>query len=187
MFERYDERARRTVFFARWWALNRKAPKIGTCDLILGAAQESRREDSPLCWMNLDFQRVVALFADGVVCVQKPEDKDLALSDASKRALAYTAEEAKRDGRYSIDAYHLVRGVLRTNDATAKTMVEAGWNLDSLRTASREANRNIPDVRARQTNFQMLRWRLLRIPRYVVWGIAFLGFLAAILYLRSQN
>jgi ATP-dependent Clp protease ATP-binding subunit ClpC len=190
VFERYTEPARRTIFFARWWALNRKASLIEPSDIILGAAQQARRESSQLRWMKLDYERIVTLFAEGVVVVEKPDAKDLPLSDESKMALAYAAEEAEIDRRYSLEVYHLVRGVLRTNGHTAKALSSAGINLDVLRDGSGEANRNLPDAQLRlrlKTQLQLLHWRIFSKYKWLTAGFAFLGFVAAIFYLRSQN
>jgi len=191
VFERYTESARRVIFYARWWALNRKATQIETSDLILGAAQEARREDSPLQWMNLNYQQMVALFAEGVVCVAAPEAKDLPLSSSSKRALAYAAMETDLDWRYSLEVYHIVRGVLRNGDPVAKTTVEAtGCTLKGMREGSREANRNITDARRQlklKTGLQLLKIRASLIPWYIRYGLLLAVIVAAILYLRSQN
>jgi len=190
LFERYTESARRTIFYARWWALNRKAARIETCDIVLGAAQETRKEDSPFRWMNLDYPRIVTVFADGVVLVEKPEEKNLPLSDSSKRALAYAVEEAKLDRRYSIDVHHLLRGVLRTDDRFAKNFAETGYPLEALREASKNANKDIPDARIQRrlkTSLGLLSWKMFSIREYLVLGFAFLAFLATVLYLHFQN
>lgn len=190
MFERYTEPARRTIFFARWWALNRKASEIEPSDIILGAAQESRRLSDRLQWMNLDYERMVALFAEGVVPVEKPEAKDLPLSRQSKIALAYAADEVKLDRRYSIEVYHLVRGVLRADSSTAKALSDAGCTLDSLRKGSLQANRDIPDAHLRlkiKTQIQLLRWRAFNKYEWLTAAFVVIAFVGTILYLRSQN
>jgi len=190
VFERYTEPARRTIFLARWWALNRKTITIDTSDLILGAAEETSRSSSKLHWINLDYPRIVALFAGGVVVEQNPNAKDLPLSDSSKRALAYAVEEAERDGRYSIDVHHLVRGVLRTGDTAAKALGEAGYTLESLRKSSVDTNRAIPDATTRakfKRTLYLRGWRLWRTRSTLILGIAFLLFVAAIAYLHYQQ
>src|ERR1019366_5354418 len=112
---------------------------------ILGAAQEARRSSEHLNWMNLNYDGIVALFGEGVVLVPNPDAKDLPLSRESKISLAYAAEEVELDQRYSLEVYHLVRGVLRTNGHTAKTLSDAGFTLDFLRQGSMGANRSQPD------------------------------------------
>ena len=192
MFERYTESARRAIFYARWWALNRAVAKIEVSDLILGIAQAARRPDHRLGWMNLDSNRMTALFAPGVKCVKNPKPKDLPLSDSTKRALAYAAMEADLDERHSLAVYHLLRGVLRTEDPAAKAMLEAGYSLEALREGSRHANQILADASRKLRLKNTLRdlwwgiwWRISHLPWYV--GIAFVAFIAAILYLRSQN
>lgn len=190
MFERYTEPARRTIFFARWWALNRKASEIEPADIILGAALEVRRLSEHLQWMNLDRDHLIKMFAEGVVTIEKPEEKHLPLSHESKHALAYALEEVNLERRYSLEVYHLVRGVLRTNCATAKALSDAGFTLEVLRKGSRKANQSLPDahlsVRMKR-QLRLLSWRMLSIREWLVLGFALLAFVSAILYLRSQN
>ena len=143
-----------------------------------------------LQWMNLDRDRLIKMFAEGVVAIEKPKERQLPLSNESKCALAYAAEEATLDGRQSLEVYHLVRGVLRTDGLTAKALSDAGYNLEVLREGSRKANQNLPDaqlsVRVRR-QLRRLTWRMFSVREWLVLGFALLAFVGAILYLRSQN
>ena len=63
-----------------------------------------------------------------------PKATELALSNASKRALAYTAMEADELGSTPIDTDHLVLGLLREEECFAATLLEevgvelaSGW------------------------------------------------------------
>ncbi len=190
MFERYTEQARRTIFFARWWAENRDATQIEPSDIIVGAAREASRLPEHLAWMNLDYDRITTLFGETIVQVEKPDSKDLRLSQESKIALAYAAEEVELDHRYSLEVYHLVRGVIRANGQTAKTLAGVGCNLEFLREGSRKANQNLPDARFRlrlRTQLHLMRWRIFSRYKWLTAGIALLAFTAVIIYLRSQN
>jgi len=178
------------IFFARWWALNRKAAQIDTCDLILGAAQETKKPEHNPYGMGFDLPTIVTLFAHGIELVEQPEPKDLPLSYSSKRALAYAAEEAGLDGLYSIDVHHLVRGVLRNADETSKTMAEQGYTLSSLRKSSWQVNQAIPDKSGRHqptTRLQLIGWRMSRIPKIPLVVTALLILAAAIAYLHYQQ
>jgi ATP-dependent Clp protease ATP-binding subunit ClpC len=189
VFERYSEPARRTIFFARWWANNRKSREIEPSDIIIGAAWEVRRHSQQLEWMNLDYESMVALFGGGVVRVEKRQAKDVSLTKESKIALAYAAQEVELDSRFSLEVYHLVRGVLRTDCHAAKTLSSAGFTLDSLREGSRDANRNLSDVPFHtkvKWQLQRLRW-MFSLREWLTLGFALLALIATILYLRSQN
>jgi len=189
LFERYSEPARRTIFFARWWANNRKSGEIEPADIIIGAAREVRRHSQQLEWMNLDYDGMVALFGEGGVLVEQPQAKDVSLSKESKIALAYAAQEVELDERFSLEVYHLIRGVLRTDCQTAKTLSGTGCTLDSLREGSRDANRNLPDVPFHtkvKWQLRRLRW-MFSIREWLTLGFALLALIATILYLRSQN
>jgi hypothetical protein len=100
MFERYNEQARRAIFFARWWALNRAAAaRIEAKDLVLGIVHEKPADGSPYLQLYAQREALTGLFAAGIVTVVQPAVRDIPLSDDSKRALAYAAQEADRDGR----------------------------------------------------------------------------------------
>jgi hypothetical protein len=62
-----------------------------------------------------------------------PTSVDLPLSDASKRILAYSAEEAERLAHPCIDAAHLFLGLLREPGPAAETLTERGVTLEAAR------------------------------------------------------
>lgn len=52
MFERYTERARRVIFFARYEALSRNAPAIETSDLLIGMTYDKHQPDCPFAFLH---------------------------------------------------------------------------------------------------------------------------------------
>src|ERR1051325_7046753 len=97
VFERYSESARRVIFFGRYAALQAAARRISPAHLIIGVIYELHRNtrqlesvfrlharETELC-ESLGF--VIKQSADPVSPVQLP------LDDASKRVLAFAAEE----------------------------------------------------------------------------------------------
>jgi ATP-dependent Clp protease ATP-binding subunit ClpC len=96
MFERYTEKARRVIFFARYEASQFGSPYIETEHLLLGVLREDKSV-STRAIPNLDaesFRQEIerATLTRKVV----PTSVDLPLSNESKRVLHYAAEEAAR-------------------------------------------------------------------------------------------
>lgn len=118
MFERYTEGARRSIFFARYEASQFGAREITTEHLLLGLL----RDDSPV------IQRLLSLRAGAIrrqIEEHNPPQKpiptniDLPLTEASKRVLAYAAEEAERLHHRYIGSEHLLLGLLREEECLA--------------------------------------------------------------------
>jgi ATP-dependent Clp protease ATP-binding subunit ClpA len=135
MFERYTEKARRTIFFARYEAIQCGSPYIESEHLLLGLL----REDSALftAITNLDLnedtlrQQIVAAHPAGKVL---PKDTDVPLSNECKRILAYTAEESVLLGDRYIGTEHLLLGILRDDGSfAAKLLRQCGADLTTIR------------------------------------------------------
>src|ERR1051326_7974869 len=120
MFERYTEKARRVVFFARYEASQFGSPYIESEHLLLGLI----REDKGLT--HRFFQSVESIDEirrqiEGHTIVREKTSTsvDLPVSNECKRILAYAAEEAERLGHQHIGTEHLLLGVLRERECFA--------------------------------------------------------------------
>jgi ATP-dependent Clp protease ATP-binding subunit ClpC len=83
-----------------------------------------------------DFRKQVKLHTSA----NSPTSVDLPLSNASKRILAYTAEEAERLDSRSIGTEHLLLGLLRERKSEVpEALAAVGINLHSARNRIREA------------------------------------------------
>jgi ATP-dependent Clp protease ATP-binding subunit ClpC len=181
MFERYSERARRAIFFARDEALRRNAGAIETSDLVFGLTRETPEPGSPISPLHERTAELRVLFGAKAFTAEKTAPADIPLTPQSKLALGYAAQEADRDGTYPIDADHLLRGVLRTDDSTAKKLAQAGWTLKGLRAASRTARQS-------QSKARLPFRRRLKIYRLrIILGLGFAAFIAAFLYMVLQR
>jgi hypothetical protein len=123
MFERYTEKARRVVFFARFEASKLGSPYIETEHLLLGLLRESTdfRNSLPAGAEEVTRRRIDEL-------VPRPSPRistsvDLPLSSDSRRALAYAAEESTALDHTLIDCCHLVLGMLRIEVSTAAVLL----------------------------------------------------------------
>jgi ATP-dependent Clp protease ATP-binding subunit ClpC len=137
MFERYTEKARRTIFFGRFEASQLGSPFIETEHLLLGLL----REDKALTHRFLRSTNVVESIRkqieDRTLAEKKPPlstSVDLPLSNESKRALAYAAEEAERLSHRHIGCEHLLLGLLREEKSFAAEMLhERGLRISAIR------------------------------------------------------
>jgi Clp amino terminal domain, pathogenicity island component len=135
MFERYTEKARRTIFFARYEASQSGSSYIETEHLLLGLL----REDKALANQFLgSFGKIEALRRSidqhGNKAEKIPISVDLPLSHECKRVLAYGAEESERMSHKEIGTPHLFLGLLREEQCFAAQLLrEQGVVLESAR------------------------------------------------------
>ena len=106
MFERYTEKARRVIFFARYEASAFGSPVIDTEHLLLGLLREDK---SVYRWLpKIDLQTIrQRVFELSPKLPSTSTAVDLPLSDAAKRVLKYAADEAERLANRHIETYHL--------------------------------------------------------------------------------
>ncbi len=134
MFERFTERARRTIFFARYEASQFGSPWIETEHLLLGLL----REEPVLAAMAAVDAMRERLERETVSGKKTPVSQDLPLSHECKRALAYGAEESERLRHRYITGLHLALGLLREQDTKAsRLMAESGITRERLLDAFR--------------------------------------------------
>lgn len=145
MFERYTEKARRVIFFARYEASQYGSPYIETEHLLLGLLREdnslSRRVLAPggsfkeLIFSPVAIESIRRKISErGMLGEKTPTTVDLPLSNESKRVLAYAAEEAERLAHKHIGTEHLLLGLLREKKSfAAQLLTEEGVLLESSR------------------------------------------------------
>ncbi len=135
MFERYTEKARRVIFFARYEASQCGSPYIETEHLLLGLL----REDKALTNRFLRSHATVESIRKEIEGRTAPREKvstsvDLPLSHECKRVLNYAAEEAERLSNKHIGTEHLLLGLLREERCFAAEMLQSrGLRLAQVR------------------------------------------------------
>jgi ATP-dependent Clp protease ATP-binding subunit ClpC len=136
MFERYTERARRVIFFARYEASQLGSNSIETEHLLLGLIREGKGLTSRLfSKSHLSMETIRkeiegrALFRDKV-----STSVDIPLSAESKRVLGYAAEEAERMLHNYIGTEHILLGLMREEKSVAAAILgEKGMRLGAVR------------------------------------------------------
>lgn len=124
MFERYTEKARRVIFFARYEASQYGSISIDTEHLLLGLL----REDSAL------GARLFAQPGEAASIREEVDNRitrreristslEIPLSMESKRALNFAAEEADRLGHRHVGTEHVVLGLLRVEQGVAASIL----------------------------------------------------------------
>jgi ATP-dependent Clp protease ATP-binding subunit ClpC len=125
MFERFTERARRCIFFARQWASHYGNEAIETEHLLLGILQEDPDVIGRF-HPSKTANDIRAEVEKHLTVKQRTITIEVPLSIPSKRILAYAAEEAERLLHRHINTAHLLIGVVRE---------EAGVGSQILRSA----------------------------------------------------
>src|SRR5947199_6788222 len=98
MFERYTEKARRVIFFARYEASQFGAPAIESQHILLGLMREDKGLTN--CYLGPSQASIESIRKqiEGRTIIQEKTatSVDLPLSDQAKRILAYAAEESEQ-------------------------------------------------------------------------------------------
>ena len=145
MFERYTEKARRVIFFARYEASQFGATAIEPEHILLGLL----REDKQLA------QRFFRSPHSTVESIRKEIEErtplrekvaasvDLPLSAQAKRVLNYAADESERLQHRNIGTEHLLLGILREEKSTAaEVLYERGLRLTQIRDEMTRSQQN---------------------------------------------
>ena len=135
MFERYTEKARRVIFFARYEASQFGSPFIETEHLLLGLLREDPTIQRRFLRASDSLEKIRRNIEANLVFREKISTSvDLPLSNESKRVLAYSAEEAERLGHKHIGTEHLLLGLLREEKCFAALLLhDCGLRIDIAR------------------------------------------------------
>src|SRR5262250_699900 len=135
MFERYTERARRVIFFARYEASQFGSTTIETEHLLLGLIREDKNLTNRFLRNHSSIESIRKEIEGRTTIREKVSTSiDLHLSDECKRILAYAAEEAERLTHRHIGTEHLLLGILREEKCVAAEILhECGLRLNGIR------------------------------------------------------
>jgi ATP-dependent Clp protease ATP-binding subunit ClpC len=137
MFERYTEKARRVIFFARYEASQFGSAYIETEHLLLGLLREDKALTNRFLHTHASVDSIRKQIEANTTKREKVSTSvDLPLSNESKRVLAYAAEEAERLSHTHIGTEHLFLGLLREEQCfAAKILLERRVTLSTVREA----------------------------------------------------
>jgi hypothetical protein len=145
MFERFTEKARRVIFFARYEASQYGSLVIDSEHILLGLVREDvalmpHYVGSTLSATEIrtDLERVIKRHAS------IPTNVEVPLSADSKNILNFAAEEAERLGHRHIGTEHILLGILRLPDClAAKALLARGAKPNAIREQMAKATMSV--------------------------------------------
>jgi len=135
MFERYTERARRTIFFARYEASQYGSSVIASEHILLGLLREDRAITRQFIG-PIQLGTEIRTEIESIIKRGKPfaTSVEVPLSDESKKILNLAGEEADRLGHRHIGTEHILLAILRLPDSLAgKLLIARGAKADAIR------------------------------------------------------
>src|SRR5262245_2327522 len=136
MFERYTERARRVIFFARYEASQLGSNSIETEHLLLGLIREGKGLTSRIfSKSHLSMESIRKEIEGRSIYRDKVSTSvDIPLSAESKRVLSFASEEAERMLHNYIGTEHILLGLMREGKCVAAQLLAGkGMRLGSVR------------------------------------------------------
>jgi Clp amino terminal domain, pathogenicity island component len=120
MFERYTEKARRVIFYARYEASQYGSPYIETEHLLLGLLREDFATVDLLIPGAIVKDRIRARIEHEIPPRERISTSiEVPLTKDCKRVLNLAAEEAEKCGHRHIGTEHLLLGLLRVEEGLA--------------------------------------------------------------------
>ena len=155
MLERFTEKARRVIFFARYEASQYGSPCIETEHLLLGLV----REDKALANRYLRTQGSIESIRKEIEARITIRERistsiEVPLSAESKRILSYATDEADKLSTKHVGTEHLLLGILREEKCFAsEILLERGLRLNQLREElARGTGEKVPVNRPKETS-----------------------------------
>ena len=136
MFERYTERARRVIFFARYEASQLGSRAIETEHLLLGLIREGKGLTSRVFSKSHISMESIRKEVEGRA---GPRDQvstsvDIPLSTEASQVLGYASDEAERMLHNYIGTEHILLGLMREDKTSAAAiLLEKGIRLGAVR------------------------------------------------------
>src|SRR5947209_93189 len=136
MFEKYNEKARRALFFARYEASKLGSRVIESEHILLGILREGEET------VNEIFRRFQVKAEDirreiegeRVFVERIASTAELPLSEESKKILAYASHEAESMLHATVGSEHLLIGILRVEGCTAmRILAQHGFDVYTVR------------------------------------------------------
>ncbi len=140
MFERYTERARRIIFFARYEASALASSSIDTEHLLLGLLREGAGISGQIFKRHALTYATVQRAIESRMGGQTPTSTlvDMPLSAEARRVLRHASEGAGRMNAEHIDSEHLLLGLLAEPEGLAADILTSkGLRLEDVREEAR--------------------------------------------------
>jgi ATP-dependent Clp protease ATP-binding subunit ClpC len=155
VFERYTEKARRVIFFARYEASQYGSPYIETEHLLLGLLREDKALANRFLRSHGSIESIRKEIEARITVRERISTSvEVPLSQECKRILSFAAEEAERLGHKHVGTEHLLLGVLREEKSFgAEILLERGLRLSTVREElGRSAGEKVPVNRPKEAS-----------------------------------
>jgi hypothetical protein len=135
MFERYTEKARRVVFFARFEASQYGSRAIGSEHLLLGLLREDRELAKWLSGGKIVEGQIRAEIESRIILGARISTSvEIPLDEECRKILKFAAEEAERLGHRHVGTEHLLLGILRLEGSmAAQLLITKGFKPAAVR------------------------------------------------------
>jgi ATP-dependent Clp protease ATP-binding subunit ClpA len=135
MFERYTEKARRVIFFARYEASQYGSRAIESEHLLLGLLREDRALAKWLSGEKIAEGQIRAEIESRIIRGGRISTSvEMPLDEECKKILKFAAEEAERLGHRHVGTEHLLLGILRLEGSmAAQLLITKGCKPASVR------------------------------------------------------
>ncbi len=135
MFEKYTEKARRVIFFARSEVSEHGAASIGTEHLLLGLLREDKALLSHFLPADVSIEVLREQVKAGINQGEKISTSvEVPLSEESKNVLQSAAEQSKGLSHRHIGTEHLLLGLLGVQESlAARVLRENGLSYSDVR------------------------------------------------------
>jgi ATP-dependent Clp protease ATP-binding subunit ClpC len=136
MFERYTEKARRVIFFARYEASQFGATAISPEHVLLGLMREDKTLSQRFLSGRHGGVEILRREVEGRTVLREriPQTVELPLAIETKRVLMFAHEESERLQHRHIGTEHLLLGLLREERSmAAELLYERGLRLSAVR------------------------------------------------------
>jgi hypothetical protein len=143
MFERFTEKARRVIFFARFEASKYGSPFIETEHILLGLMREDKVLARRL-WLRAGSSEALRKEIESRIT---PRERvsisvEVPLTSDARQTLHFAVEEAERVGDKHVGTEHLLLGLLRADKGVAAIVLNAqGVTLSAFRTSLTQQGR----------------------------------------------
>ncbi len=155
MFERYTEKARRVIFFARYEATQYGSPYIETEHLLLGLLREDKALANRFLRAHGSIESIRKEIEQRITIRERISTSvEVPLSQECHRILKYAAEEADRLNHKHVGTEHLLLGILREEKCFGSELLqERGLRLSTLREEmARAAGEKVAVNRPKETS-----------------------------------
>lgn len=134
MFERYTEKARRVIFFARYEASLLGTPYVEAEHLLLGLFREDKRLTTHFLPARPSLESIrKQIEQHAPACERGATSVDLPMSRGCRCVLTHAAEEADQLSHRFIGTDHLLLGLLRDQESFAtQTLRQFGVSLEAV-------------------------------------------------------